>query len=392
MKKIAVLGSTGSIGRNALKVVETLPNQLEIAGLAANSSIDLIEEQTRKFTPEKVALADVESAKQLKQRLKDLDVEVLSGQDGVLQVATMSSAELVLPAITGSVGMLPTLSAIGAGKDIAFVNKETLVMGGKLVMKAVEENDVNFIPVDGEMSAIFQCLKGNQNKNEVKRLIITASGGPFRQTPAHKLADVTPQAALKHPNWDMGKKITIDSATMMNKGFELIEASWLFNMEISKVDVVIHPESIVHSLVEFIDGSVLAQLAIPDMCIPIQYALTYPKRFRSEMKSLNLIETGSLTFEEIDLDKFPCLRLAYEAAQIGGTMPTVLSSADEIVVQAFLDGKTSFTDISVVIENVMNEHETISNPTISDILSTIKWAKNKAIELVTSIYAHRRHG
>jgi len=251
-------------------------------------------------------------------------------------------------------------------------------MGGKLVMKAVTENDVNVIPVDGEMSAIFQCLKNNQNVNEVKRLIITASGGPFRQTPAHKLADVTPQEALKHPNWDMGVKITVDSATMMNKGFELIEASWLFDMELSKIDIIIHPESIVHSMVEFIDGSILAQLAIPDMRIPIQYALTYPKRIHSAMSPLDLIETGLLTFEEVDFDKFPCLRLAYKAAQIGGTMPTVLGSADEIAVQAFLDEKISFTEIPVVIENVMNEHETNSNPTISDILSTIKWAKNKA--------------
>lgn len=375
MKQIAILGSTGSIGRNALKVVETLPHQLEVVGLAANSSVDLIEKQTRKFTPKRVALADVEFAKRLKSRLEDLDVEVLLGQDGVRQIATMSEAELVLPAIIGSAGLLPTLEAINAGKDIAFVNKETLVMAGDLVMKAVKENDVNFIPVDGEMSAIFQCLQNNPNKDEVKRLILTASGGPFRQTPAHKLADVTPQDALAHPNWEMGKKITIDSATMMNKGFELIEASWLFDMKVSDIDIVIHPESIVHSLVEFIDGSVLAQLAIADMRIPIQYALTYPKRIYSPLKSLDLIETGSLNFEEVDLDKFPCLRLAYEAAQIGGTMPTVLSTADELAVQAFLDKMIDFTEIPAHIENVMNKHETIFNPTIDDILLTIEWAK-----------------
>lgn len=389
MKKIAILGSTGSIGKNALKVVESLPNQLEIVGLAANSSIDLIEKQTRKFLPKKVALADVESAKKLKMRLKELDVEVISGQEGILQIATMPEVEMVLPAIIGSAGMVPTLEAIKAGKDIAFVNKETLVMGGKLVMRAVKKNDVNFIPVDGEMNAIFQCLQNNSNKDEVERLILTASGGPFRQVPASKLSDVTPQEALNHPNWDMGKKITIDSATMMNKGFELIEASWLFDTKVSDIDIIIHLESIVHSLVEFIDGSVLAQLAVADMRIPIQYALTYPKRINSSLKPLNLTEIGSLNFEEVDLDKFPCLRLAYKAAQVGGTMPTVLSSADEVAVQAFLDEKIRFTDIPVVIESVMDKYKKeqsevlfLSNPTIKDILSAIKWTKNETMELI----------
>lgn len=375
MKRIAILGSTGSIGRNALRVVDALSEQIEIVGLAANSSVDLIEKQVRKFLPKKVALAEPQSAEQLKIRLSDLNVEVLPGQDGIVQIATMPEAELILPAIIGGAGLVPTLEAIYARKDIAFVNKETLVMGGELVMKAVAENGVNFIPVDGEMSAIFQCLENSPNKNELHKLMVTASGGPFRKTPAHRLADVTPQEALKHPNWDMGKKITIDSATMMNKGFELIEASWLFDMDISKIDIVLHPESIIHSLVEFIDGSILAQLAIADMRIPIQYALTYPKRVRSVAQPLDLIETASLTFEEVDWDKFPCLRLAHKAAQIGGTMPTVLSIVDEIAVQAFLDGKIGFTEIPVFIESVMDEHEPIIDPTIDDILSTIEWAK-----------------
>jgi len=378
MKQIAILGSTGSIGRNALKVVESLPEQLKVVGLAANSSVDLIEKQTRKFHPKKVALADVESAKELKKRLKNLDVELFMGQEGILQIASMPEAKLVLPAIIGGAGLMPTLEAIREGKDIAFVNKETLVMGGKLVMGAVEEAGINFIPVDGEMSAIFQCIQNNQNKNEVQRLIITASGGPFRTTPANKLADVTPKEALKHPNWDMGAKITIDSATMMNKGFELIEASWLFDTDFSKIDIIIHPESIIHSLVEFIDGSILAQLAIADMRIPIQYALTYPKRINSEIGYLDLIKTASLNFEEVDLDKFPCLKLAYKAAKFSGTMPTVLSSADEVAVNAFLKQRIAFTEIPVLIENVMNEHELITNPNISDILSTIEWTKDKA--------------
>ena len=382
MKRISILGSTGSIGRNALQVISELREEFEIVGLAAKTSIDLIEQQIYQFHPRQISLSDEKCAAVLKERLKSStdakDVEVLSGQEGIVKIATMEEADLFLCATFGSVGLLPTLEAIKARKDLAFVNKEVLVMSGELVMKAVAENHVNILPIDGEMSAIYQCLEGNRRQEHIKKLILTASGGPFRQTPIEVLSAVTFEQALQHPNWDMGAKITIDSATLMNKGFEVIEAKWLFDVELSQIDVIIHPESIIHSMVEFIDGSLIAQLGVADMCIPIQYALTYPLRMPTPTSELNLSDIGSLTFENVDIEKFPCLRLALTAAEIGGTMPTVLSGADEIVVQAFLEGKIGFLDIPKIVEKVMAIHDVKLSPSLDDILIADNWAKQVA--------------
>ena len=411
MKRISIIGSTGSIGRSALQVIAALPGEFEVVGLAARKSVDIIEQQVYQFHPRQVALADEQAAQILRKRLKaQTDVEVLSGMEGVIQIATEES-DMVLSAAVGSAGLLPTLKAIHAGKDIAFANKEVLVMGGALVMKAVEEHRVNLLPVDSEISAIFQCLEGNRRPEDIKKLVLTASGGPFRQLPISEFATITPERALQHPNWSMGAKITIDSATMMNKGFEVIEAKWLFDVELSQIEVIVHPESIIHSMVEFADGSWMAQLSVPDMRIPIQYALTYPHRIPNSWDGavhpdkdgtqLNLANIGALTFEPLDLDKFPCLRLALRAAQIGGTMPTVLSAADEIVVQAFLDGKIGFLDIHKIIERVMSIRAERSDicakpsresgqrsgefklcPSLDDILAADTWAKQVTETLI----------
>jgi 1-deoxy-D-xylulose-5-phosphate reductoisomerase len=283
------------------------------------------------------------------------------------------------------VGLLPTLEAIKVGKDLAFVNKEVLVMSGSLVMQAAAEKQVNILPIDSEISAIYQCLEGNRRREEIHHLVLTASGGPFRQKTIEELSHVTVDEALKHPNWNMGAKVTIDSATLMNKGFEVIEAQWLFEVELSEIDVIIHPESIIHSMVEFIDGSWIAQLGIADMRLPIQYALTYPVRMPSPTSKLNLADIGALTFEAVDMEKFPCLRLALTAAEIGGTMPTVLSGADEIVVQEFLQGKIGFLDIPHIIETVMSIHDVKSSPSLNDILIADKWAKKVTKDMIMGV-------
>lgn len=389
MKRISILGSTGSIGRKALQVISALRDEFEVVGLAAKTSVDLIEQQVYQFHPRQVSLTDDNCAQILKERLKSAtdvrDVEVLSGQEGIVKIATMEEADLFLCSTYGSIGLFPTLEAIKARKDLAFVNKEVLVMSGQLVMKAAAENHVNILPIDGEMSAIYQCLEGNRRHEHIKKLILTASGGPFRQTPIEVLSTVTPEQALQHPNWDMGAKITIDSATLMNKGFEVIEAKWLFNVELPQIDVIIHPESIIHSMVEFIDGSLMAQLGVTDMRIPIQYALTYPLRLPTPTVELNLADIGSLTFEEVDMEKFPCLRLALRAIEIGGTMPTALSGADEIVVQEFLKGKIGFLDIPKIIEKVMSIHDVKLSPGLDDILIADKWAKKVTTDIITGV-------
>lgn len=384
MKHIAILGSTGSIGKNALRVVETHPDEFKVVGLAANRDIDTLEQQVRHYRPELVALNEPEAAAQLRERIRHLNgTQVLTGTEGLQAVATMSEASQILDGMGGSAGLLPTLAAIDAGKDIAFVNKEVMVMAGALVNAAVKKNGVNLIPIDGEMSAIFQCLEGARERQaEIHRLLITASGGPFRTLPKEALYSVTPQQALQHPNWKMGQKITIDSATMMNKGLEVIEAKWLFNIELSKIDVVVHPESIIHSMVEWTDGSTIAQLGPTDMRIMIQYALTYPRRLSAPVPRLDFQETRTLHFEPIDFDKFPCLSLAYNAAEVGGTLPVVLSSADEVVVAAFLNARIGFMDIPGILARVMDKHTVIANPTLSDILETDQWAKSTAQALI----------
>lgn len=387
MKHLAILGSTGSIGKNALSVVETHPDEFVVAGLAAKTSIDRIEQQVRQFCPRLVAVRDEGAANQLKERLKDVKtVEILSGSEGTSAVATMAEVDLVLEAMGGAAGLLPTLEAIQSGKDLAFVNKEVLVMCGSLIMEAAKEYGVRLLPVDSEISAIFQCLsdvKGNGcSRDEIHRLVLTGSGGPFRETPLGQLNSVTPQQALQHPNWKMGEKVTIDSATMMNKGFEVIESKWFFDVELSQIEVVIHPESIIHSMVEFVDGSLLAQLGVADMRLPIQYALTYPDRFPTSVPRLDLSQVGALHMEPVDSEKFPCLQLAYSAAKVGGTLPTVLSSADEVVVQAFLNRQIGFTDIPNYLEEVMTRHDVTSQPMLDDILAVDQWARSAAHQLI----------
>ena len=391
MKRLAILGSTGSIGKSALSVVNAHPGEFTIDGLAANTSVDLLEQQIRQFRPRLTALNDRDVANQLRERLKDLKcVEVLSGKEGVLAIAGMEEVDLVIEAIGGSAGLLPTLEAIKSGKDLAFVNKEVLVMCGSLVMSAVKEHGVRLLPVDSEISAILQCLSGclteNQKRNQISRLILTASGGPFRETPLAQLNSVTPQQALKHPTWNMGNKITIDSATMMNKGLEVIEARWLFDIEPSQIDVIIQPESIVHSMVEFVDGSLLAQLGVADMRVPIQYALTYPRHLPTPTTNLNLAQIRTLHFEPVDFDKFPCLSHAYTATKVGGTLPTVLSSADEVAVHAFLNNHIGFMDIPMIIETVMHQHDVELQPNLKDILAADRWAKATARELIQNLH------
>ena len=385
MKHLAILGSTGSIGQNALSVVETHSDEFVVAGLAVNTSIDRIEQQVRQFRPRLVAVRDKEAANQLKKRLEDVKtVEVLAGSEGVSAVATMAEVDLVLEAMGGSAGLLPTLEAIQSGKDLAFVNKEVLVMCGSLIMEAAQEYGVRLLPVDSEISAIFQCLSNvdSGKRGDIHRLILTGSGGPFRKAPLNQLDSVTPQQALQHPNWKMGEKITIDSATMMNKGFEVIESKWFFDVKLSQIEVVIHPESIIHSMVEFVDGSLLAQLGVSDMRLPIQYALTYPCRLPTSVPRLDLSQIGALHMEPVDSEKFPCLELAYSAAKVGGTLPTVLSSSDEVVVQAFLNGQIGFMDIPNSLEEVMTRHDVTFRPTLDDILAADRWARSVTHELI----------
>ena len=384
MKHIAILGSTGSIGKNALNVVETHSETFNVVALAANSDVDTLEHQIRKFCPRLAALNDPVAAERLRKRLQDIkSTEILFGLEGIQAVATIPEAEQILDGMGGSAGLLPTLSAINAGKDIAFVNKEVMVMCGSIVMNAVKEKGINLIPIDGEMSAIFQCLEGTrQRQDDVHRLILTASGGPFRDTPKEKLHKVTAQQALKHPNWDMGAKITVDSATMMNKGLEVIEAKWLFDIELQRIDIVIHRESIIHSMVEWMDSSTLAQLGPTDMRIMIQYALSYPKRLPTPVPRLDLCEFRTLHFEPVDRDKFPCISLAYTAAEVGGTLPVVLSSADEVVVEAFLNERIGFMDIPAILERVMNKHVVIDNPTLEDVLEVDRWTKSTTCSII----------
>lgn len=373
MKKIAILGSTGSIGTQTLDVVRN-DDGYKVVALSANKNIDLLEKQAIEFRPEVVTVVDKSMANILKKRLKQYNIEVLSGIEGLNNIASESTADMVLTAVVGMVGLKPTLSAIKAKKTIALANKETLVTAGKIVMDEAEQNAVDIIPVDSEHSAIFQCLKGG-SKEEIKRLILTASGGPFRGKDEKYLKKVNVKDALNHPNWSMGKKITIDSATLMNKGLEVIEARWLFDVKLDKIDVTVHPQSIVHSMVEYIDGSVIAQMGVSDMRIPIQYALTYPKRKKNSLDSLDFVSIGNLNFERPDTKTFRCLSLAMEALKIGGTMPSVLNASNEVVVQWFLDGKIGFMEIPKFIEDIMEKHNNILDPTIEDILESDRWAR-----------------
>ncbi len=375
MKTVVVLGSTGSIGTSAMKVAEDLPDQIHMLGLAAGNNLELLLEQTRKHRPESIAIADPAKAKELRDAL-GASTAVYSGPEGLVKLATLPAADLVLIAIVGTAGLQPALAAIRAGKDIAVASKEILVMAGEIVMREAAKHDVRVLAVDSEHSAIFQCLDGKPPES-VRRLWLTASGGPFRTTPKADFPSITLARALKHPSWVMGRKITIDSATLFNKGLEMIEARWLFGVEMERVSVLIHPQSVVHSMVEFIDGSVLAQLSTPDMCLPIQYALTYPARVRSDRVQTNLAKLGSLTFEEPDHERFPALQLARRAGEAGGTLPAVLNAANEAAVAAFCAGRIGFDQISQSVAHVMERHQLVSHPSLEQILAADAWARGQ---------------
>jgi len=372
-KKISILGSTGSIGTQTLDVARNL--NIEVVGLAVDKNIDLLEKQIIEFKPSAVAVNDKELAKVLKEKVKDKDVQVYSGLEGIIKIATMDEADTVVTSMVGIAGLMPTIEAIKAKKNIALANKETLVTAGAIIMREAKKNGVNILPVDSEHSAIFQSLMGN-NKTAVAKILLTASGGPFRKKNKKELEQVTVEEALKHPNWDMGCKITIDSATLMNKGLEMIEAKWLFDIEPEKIEVLVHPQSIVHSMVEFIDGSVIAQLGSPDMRLPIQFSLTYPERVENNFPKLDLLKIGRLTFEEPDCEKFPCLGLAFRAVKCGGSMPAAMNAANEEAVALFLNRKIGFADIPRIIKRIMDMHDAHSNPDIEKILEIDLWARN----------------
>ena len=368
MKRIAILGSTGSIGTQTLDVVRNNRDKFEVVAISANKSIDLLLKQIIEFNPKYVAVYDEDSAIKLKEMIpQDVEIKVLSKMEGLVKISTLEEVDIVLTAVVGMIGLVPTMEAIKSKKTIALANKETLVMAGELVMKEARKNNVDILPVDSEHSAIFQCLNGEKKKN-VEKIILTASGGPFRGKSKEELKGVTKNEALKHPNWDMGRKISIDSSTLMNKGLEVIEAKWLFDVEAEDIEVIVHPQSIIHSMVQFEDSSVISQMGCPDMRLPILYALTYPDRIETDFERLDLGKIGTLTFEEPDMDTFPCLKLAYEALKLGGTYPAALNSANEVLVNEFLNDKIGFYDIPYYIERTLKEHKNRENATLEEIL------------------------
>jgi len=382
-RRLAILGSTGSIGTQALDVVRQHPDRFEIYALTANKQVDLLIKQAREFLPEVVVIADERYYDQLKEALKDLPMKVWVGADSIAQVVESEPIHIVLTAMVGYSGLKPTINAIKAGKAIALANKETLVVAGELIMKLAMENKVPILPVDSEHSAIFQCLNGENNT--IEKIYLTASGGPFRKYTKDQLYKVTKQQALRHPNWNMGAKVTIDSASMMNKGFEMIEAKWLFTLTPDQVQVVVHPQSIIHSMVQFQDSSVIAQLGLPDMRLPIQYALAYPQRLKSNFERVDFFKLGTMTFEEPDMDKFRNLAFAFESVRIGGNMPCILNAANEIAVAAFLDERIGFLAMSDIIENTMKQASFIKNPTYEDYVNSNEEARNIASSLINTI-------
>ena len=373
-KRISILGSTGSIGQNALKVIDHLGDGFEVKYLTAARSSEVLIEQVRKFQPEAVAVVDSIAANEVKEALSGSGVEVLSGREGLLELASRDDVDVVLNGLVGSAGMEPTIRALEAGIDVALSNKESLVMAGELIENIKKETGAEIYPVDSEHSAIWQCLQG-EDTNNIRRIILTGSGGPFRTRPLEEFLDITLEEALNHPNWKMGNKITIDSATMMNKGLEVIEAHWLFGVGREQIDIVIHPQSIIHSMVEFSDGSIKAQLGLPDMKLPIQYALTYPERVEADWVDAKFSDISYLTFEEPDFVKFPCIRLAYEALQRGGSAPAALNVANDNSVAAFLAGEISFTEIATLNEMALIEHDWTSQPDLDFLLELESWGK-----------------
>jgi 1-deoxy-D-xylulose-5-phosphate reductoisomerase len=384
MKSIVILGSTGSIGTNTLDIVERFPDEFRIVGLTAGNNDEMLAEQIRRFRPQAVAMSTEAAAVRLRERCSGLPTEIVSGQEGLARVASLPDAELVVSAIVGGAGLVPTLAAIRGKKHIALANKEPMVMAGQLMQEEARRAGVRIFPVDSEHSAIFQSLEGHRIK-DVRRLILTASGGALWNLPKEALSDVTPERALQHPNWKMGAKITIDSATLMNKGLEVVEARWLFDIPESRIDVLIHRESIIHSLVEYEDRSMISQLGLPDMRTPISYAMCYPDRLPLDLPSLDLTEIGTLTFCKPDHDRFPCLRLGYESLRIGGTMPAAMNAANEIAVDAFLNGGIRFTDISDIIQSTMQAHTPQPVLSVEAALEADRWAREKADSLVHTL-------
>ena len=417
MKNIALLGSTGSIGTQVLDVVERLPDKLRVVSMAAHRNVELFAEQIRRFQPSVVSIGSEEAASRLRRRLADgsniehrtsnverrtksniqhpiSNIAILCGAEGLEKVATVPEADVVVVAVAGTVGLAPTLAAISAGKDIALASKEVLVAAGSLVSKLVQEKGLKLLPIDSEHSAIFQCLQGDPpslklrraGRSKVRKLMLTASGGAFANYPLKQLKDATVEQALAHPTWNMGRKITVDSATLMNKALEIIEAHWLFGVDASQIEVVIHPQSIVHSMVEFVDGSVIAQMGLPDMRLPIQYALLYPERVDTDLPRLDIAAKGTLTFAKPDPERYPGLSLAYKAAEDGGTMPAVMNAANEIAVGLFLDRKIGFLDIQKTVRRVMENHEPVQNPDLDQILEADSWARETAMHIAEETF------
>jgi 1-deoxy-D-xylulose-5-phosphate reductoisomerase len=381
VKQLAVLGSTGSIGVTTLDLVARFPERFAAVSLAAGRNVERLAEQVRRFRPRLVATADGEAAAALRAAVPDFGGEILAGLEGIEQVAVAPEADLVISALVGALGLRPTLRAIEAGKDVALANKEVLVVAGELVQEAARRARVNVFPLDSEHNAIYQAMHGHR-RSDVRRIILTASGGPFLRTPREELRTVTTAQALQHPTWKMGSKITIDSSTLMNKGLEVIEAHWLFGLPPEQIDVVIHPQSIVHSLVEYVDGSVLAQLGIPDMSIPISYILAYPERLPlTHLPSLDLVQAGRLEFVAPDLERFPCLGLAYRALRLKGTAPAVLNAANEVLVDAFLHGRIGYLDIPRIAHAVLERHALVAHPALGELLAADAWARRAAGEL-----------
>lgn len=368
MKKIAILGSTGSIGTQTLEVVRE-NKDIEVLGLAAGNNIKLLERQIREFHPKMAAVWTEERAKELRENVKDLDIKIVSGMEGLIELSVMEESEILVTAIVGMIGIRPTIEAIKAGKDIALANKETLVTAGHIIMPLAKEYQVAILPVDSEHSAIFQSLQGGQEK-ALHKILLTASGGPFRQKTREELLNIQVEDALKHPNWEMGRKITIDSSTLVNKGLEVIEAKWLFDVSLDQIEVVVHPQSIIHSMVEYVDGAIIAQLGTPDMKLPIQYALYYPERRFLPGDRLDFAVLSKLTFEKPDMETFYGLRLAFEAGKEGGSLPAVFNAANELAVSKFLERKIKYLEIPEIIEHCMQAHKTIADPSVDEILQT----------------------
>jgi 1-deoxy-D-xylulose-5-phosphate reductoisomerase len=379
VKRIAILGSTGSIGKNALRVIDSLGAEYEVVALSGHSSIELLAEQARKYRPKYVAVTNADYVEDLGELVGDLGIEILAGPDALAEIAELDEVDVVLTAVVGAAGLPALLAAAEKGKTLAIANKEPLVIAGELLTERAKENEGLILPVDSEHSAIFQAMQGGAHE-EVRKIILTASGGPFRKATVEEIRNVTLEQALAHPVWDMGPKVTVDSATMANKAFEVIEARWLFDMPVEKIDVLVHPESIVHSLVEFVDGSVIAQLGLPDMCLPIQYALTYPERVEGIAKGLRLEDVGQLTFEKPDLEKFGALALGFEVGRMGGSAPVVFNAANEVAVEEFLAGRIKYVTIVELIEHCVNKHDVKRRVSLEEIYEADAWARREVIE------------